>query len=79
MNHGINAFLDPFTTADTELAPGTRSSVQECAISIALMMLGLILERFMALFKEVLAAAAELRKCDKKEKRAPKEKMPVNW
>lgn len=67
--------------ADTSMAPtGTRSSVQECAISIALMMFGLILERFMTLFKGVLASAQPLMKCDKQRQRA-KENKPatVNW
>lgn len=63
--------------SDTALAPGTRSSVQECAISIALMMFGLILERFMTLFKGILASADGLKKCDKP--RQPKERKRVDW
>lgn len=57
--------------ADTSLAPGMRSSLQECAISIALMMFGLILERFMTQLRGVVASADKL-KCDNpKEARKP--------
>lgn len=74
--------FSPPPPVDTTLAPGTRSSVQECAISIALMMFGLILERFMTLFKGVLASAVGLKKCDKQRpEQQPKAttKPVVNW
>lgn len=48
---------------DPTIVPGARSAVQECAISIALMMFGLILEKFVQLLKDILAAAATTADC----------------
>ena len=40
---------------DPSIAPGAKSEVQECAISISLLMFGIILERFLYIIKESLS------------------------
>jgi hypothetical protein len=45
--------------ADTNLAPGARSEVQECALCIGLLMFGIILERFIVVIKDALHSTSK--------------------
>jgi hypothetical protein len=43
---------------DPSIAPGARSEIQECAISIGLLMFGIILEKLINLIRETLGPNA---------------------
>ncbi|XP_059614016.1 telomerase-binding protein EST1A isoform X2 [Phlebotomus argentipes] len=52
----LNMFaIDCTQLRDPSIAPGGRSEIQECAISIALIMFGIMLERFVTIIRETLS------------------------
>lgn len=51
-------FIQIFLFADQDIAKQVRSEVQECAISIGLLMFGIILERFIEVLKESISVGS---------------------
>ncbi|XP_055683331.1 telomerase-binding protein EST1A isoform X2 [Lutzomyia longipalpis] len=57
----LNMFaIDCTQLRDPSIAPGGRSEIQECAISIALIMFGIMLERFVTIIRETLSPGSTL-------------------
>lgn len=50
--------IEMIFSADQNIAKQVRSEVQECAISIGLLMFGIILERFIEVLKESISVGS---------------------
>ncbi|XP_063703273.1 telomerase-binding protein EST1A isoform X2 [Culicoides brevitarsis] len=61
----LNMFaIDCSQLKDTKIAGGARSEVQECAITIGLLMFGIILERFLAVVQEAIQQQQKTQESD---------------